>query len=430
VLTDVPRSRSKQDRKTEARRLRRLRDALGLTQRELAAEFKVAHGAIAAWESGKRTLPGPVVKLLELYEEELSLGDDGGLAKLKTTPLARSFVLTKAAGSVLGRMAAATFGRMVAGDARAGAIARRTQVAVAHNMVEALGELKGVAMKVGQTFAAWDFAIPDATHDELRTLLTSSRPMTAAAIAQVFLEELGAPPRQLFAEWSPQPFAAASIGQVHRARLRSGEEVAVKVQYPAIVDAVSADLKSATLVDRLAALLFRGREPGVFLDELRERFLEECDYRLEAENQEAFRRLWLARPGVRIPRVHPELSTRRVLVTELVHGEGFESFVSSASRAEKVARPRRSGGSRWSRCSATSASTPTCTRGTSCSRAATSCSWTSGASSARRRSSSRSGAASRAPCSSATASRRARRSSPCACCSIRRATTSTTTRAC
>src|SRR5688572_19520082 len=79
VLTDVPRSRPKPDRRREAVRLRRLRDTLGLTQRELAVEFKVAHGAIAAWETGTRTLPGPVVKLLELYEEELSLGGDDGL---------------------------------------------------------------------------------------------------------------------------------------------------------------------------------------------------------------------------------------------------------------------------------------------------------------------------------------------------------------
>ena len=329
------RSRAKSDRKSEAARLRRLRATLGLTQRELAVEFKVAHGAIAAWESGTRTLPGPAVRLLELYEEELSLGPDDGLAKLKTTTAARTFALSKAAGGVMVRMAAATLERMLADDAHAGAITRRTQVAVARNVVEALGALKGVAMKVGQTFATWDFAIPDASQAELRTLLTSSRPMSPAAIAQVVLEELGAPPRQIFAEWSLTPFAAASIGQVHRARLPSGEEVAVKVQYPAIVDAVTANLQSAVLVDRLAGLLFRGQEPGVFVDELRERFLEECDYRLEAEHQESFRKTWLARPGVRIPRVYTELSTRRVLVTELCQAEGFESFVAGASRAAK-----------------------------------------------------------------------------------------------
>ena len=335
MVTDVPQSRAKSDRKSEAARLRRLRDTLGLTQRELAVEFKVAHGAIAGWETGKRPLPGPVLKLLELYEEELSIAPSDGLTRLKTSTAARTFALSKAAGGVMVRVVASTLERMLADDAQAGAITRRTQVAVARNMVAALGELKGVAMKVGQTLATWDFATAAAPQAELRTLLTSSRPMSPAAIAQVFLEELGEPPRRLFAEWSPTPFAAASIGQVHRARLPNGEEVAVKVQYPAIVDAVTADLQSAVLVDRLAALLFRGQEPGVFLAELRERFLEECDYRREAEDQESFRKTWLARPGVRIPRVYPELSTGRVLVTELVQAEGFESFAASASPAAK-----------------------------------------------------------------------------------------------
>ena len=121
--------------------------------------------------------------------------------------------------------------------------------------------------------------------------------MSPAAVAQVFLEEFGEPPRKLFAEWSPTPFAAASIGQVHRARLASGEEVAVKVQYPEVVAAIDADLRSAAIFDRLSSLLFRGQERGAFMAELRERFTEECDYRIEAANQEEFRRRWAGRAG-------------------------------------------------------------------------------------------------------------------------------------
>ena len=83
------------ERKDEARRLRQLRDVLGLSQREMAKEFRVAHGAIAGWESGTRTLPGPVVKLLELYEAELGLSDDeAGMHGLETTIAARSLALS------------------------------------------------------------------------------------------------------------------------------------------------------------------------------------------------------------------------------------------------------------------------------------------------------------------------------------------------
>jgi predicted unusual protein kinase regulating ubiquinone biosynthesis (AarF/ABC1/UbiB family) len=122
---------------------------------------------------------------------------------------------------------------------------------------------------------------------------------------------------------------------VHRARLKSGELVAVKVQYPRIVEAIDADLKNCLLAERASALIFRGVEPGVFSDELRERFHEECDYRHEAANQQELRGLWAGRDEVFIPRVFEELTTTRILVTELASGDDFDTFTARASQAEK-----------------------------------------------------------------------------------------------
>ena len=180
-----------------------------------------------------------------------------------------------------------------------------------------------------------DFAMPEPARDVLAILQRSTQPMAPRTVARVFLEELGSSPRRLFAEWSPQPFAAASIGQVHKARLHSGELVAVKVQYPGVVEAIEADLKNAALVDRASCLIFRAQEPGVLLSELGARFLEECDYRLEAANQEEFRRLWHGRPCVAVPRVIPTLSTRRILVTELAEGVTFQEFAAGATQGQK-----------------------------------------------------------------------------------------------
>jgi transcriptional regulator with XRE-family HTH domain len=231
----MPRTRRKSLRQAEAARLRRLRTTLGLTQRELATEFNVAHGAIGAWESGKQTLPGPVIKLLDLYEQEIGIGeDDGGIVRLKTSMLARSAALSSTAAKASVQVAAMWLERMLANDEHRNAITARTHAAIARNIVSTLGDLKGVAMKVGQTLGYLDHALPESTRAEFATLQITSRPMSPAVVAQVFLEEFGETPRQLFAEWSPVPFAAASIGQVHRARLKSGEEVAVKVQYPAV----------------------------------------------------------------------------------------------------------------------------------------------------------------------------------------------------
>jgi predicted unusual protein kinase regulating ubiquinone biosynthesis (AarF/ABC1/UbiB family)/DNA-binding XRE family transcriptional regulator len=332
----MPRVRSKQQKSSEAARLRRLRSTLGLTQRELAVEFKVAHGAIASWESGKQTLPGPVIKLLELYEEELGIGlDDHGIVRLKTSMLARNAALSRSTAAAVTQAIGGWLERMLAGDERRNAITTRTHAAIARGVVESLGDLKGLAMKVGQMLGYIDYALPPGAREEFSSLQLSSRAMSPAAIAQVFLEEFGEPPRKLFAEWSPTPFAAASIGQVHRARLVSGELVAVKVQYPNIVEAIEADLRSAAIFDRLSSLLFRGQERGAFVAEIRERFTEECDYRLEAANQEEFRRLWAGRPGIRIPKVFHDLSRRRVLVTSLEPGENLKSFLTHATQEQR-----------------------------------------------------------------------------------------------
>ncbi|MFZ5496898.1 MAG: AarF/UbiB family protein [Verrucomicrobiota bacterium] len=340
----MPRNRPKSDRLDEAARLRRLREMLGLTQRQLAKEFKVAHGAIAAWESGRTTLPGPALKVMEIYEAELGIvAGTEGLPRLKTSLVSRSLALSRVAGGLFARAVGTTLERMIASDTQADAIRTKAHAAVARNLARTLGELKGLAMKVGQTLSYVDFALPADVRAEFETLLTQSRPMTPAAVTQVFLEDFGEPPGALFAEWSAAPFAAASIGQLHRARLHSGEEVAVKVQYPAIVDTLLADLQSCAFADRLTAGIFRGQARGLILAEMRERFTEECDYQAEAENTEKFRLLWAGRRDVRIPRIYPEPGSKRVLVMEYLRGESFAAFNARATPAEK----NRAGAAIW-----------------------------------------------------------------------------------
>jgi predicted unusual protein kinase regulating ubiquinone biosynthesis (AarF/ABC1/UbiB family) len=327
-----------------AGRLRRLREAIGFSQRELAKEFGVAHGAVGLWEAGRRDLPGPVRRLIEIYEQELGItlddppgGEDASEPPLRAIPgsvPARALAWSRTAAG-----AARSAGRVVAsgwgGRPAAGKLGERLQEAMADQVVQNLGEMKGLAMKLGQIAGYLDFHAPAAVRDRFATLHTWSRPMSPATVAQVFVEELGRGPGRVFAAWSASPMAAASIGQVHRARLANGQEVAVKVQYPRIVQAVRADLAGAHLLQRAAALIFRGPELGPVVEELRERFLEECDYRLEASHQERFRQLWAGRPGFVIPRIFGDLSTERILVSELVEGEPLESFARRASQVER-----------------------------------------------------------------------------------------------
>jgi transcriptional regulator with XRE-family HTH domain len=324
-----------------AARLRRVRECLGLSQRDMAAELDVAHGAVGLWESGARPLPGPVMRLLSLYEQDLGLSPEppgsgpGPLKALPVSRLSRSAKLSRTAAGVAARATVLALGRMFVDRERARVLSAGAHAAIAARIAETLGEMKGLAMKLGQSASYLDFAIPEEARAALASLCTRSRPMAPSVVAEIFVRELGASPRRLFAAWSPQPFAAASIGQVHRARLKSGELVAVKVQYPRIVEAIDTDLRNSLLAERASALIFRGVEPGVFSAELRERFLEECDYRHEAANQQELRRLWTGRDGVFIPRVFEEMTTTRILVTELASGDDFETFAGRASQAEK-----------------------------------------------------------------------------------------------
>ena len=139
-------------------------------------------------------------------------------------------------------------------------------------------------------------------------------------------EELGEPLEDVFAEFDEEPIAAASIGQVYRARLHDGREVAVKVQYPGVAAAVRADLQNLGLILRLAKRIAPGLDPKAIGEEIRERIEEELDYELEAQNQRTLARIFRGHPFIVVPDVVTSLSRERVLVTEYVEGTGFEEL--------------------------------------------------------------------------------------------------------
>jgi len=200
----------------------------------------------------------------------------------------------------------------------------------AMKMVGALGQMKGAAMKLGQfaSFIDTEF-IPDEYREiyqeQLAKLRTDAPAMPWEKVEKVLEEEYeGEPLSELFAEIEPEAFAAASIGQVHRAELLDGRPVAVKIQYPGIAEALDADLRNAGTIVRLARALAPGLDASEIAKELRERVMEELDYEYEAQNQRSFARAYRDHPFIYVPEVITRLSRRRVLVTELVEGLGFE----------------------------------------------------------------------------------------------------------
>ena len=199
---------------------------------------------------------------------------------------------------------------------------------------EVLGNLRGLAAKVGQMASYVDGVVPEAHREAYETALRSLRSAaprsSSAAIRAVVEEELGAPIAELFAEWDDIPVASASIGQVHRAVLPGGQEVAVKVQHPGIAGAVESDLKNAGILEGMA-IAFGGRKlnAGAMLEEVKERFREELDYSLEARRQQSFGALHSADPTIRVPRVWEDRSSKRVLTSDFVRGISLEEAAES-----------------------------------------------------------------------------------------------------
>jgi predicted unusual protein kinase regulating ubiquinone biosynthesis (AarF/ABC1/UbiB family) len=204
---------------------------------------------------------------------------------------------------------------------------REAAVRVATEIVEQVGSLKGMAVKVGQIVSYMPGAFPPEAQEVLARLQTRASPMRYSVIEAALRRELGRAPDEVFDQLDRDPVAAASVGQVHRA-VYQGRPVAVKIQYPDIEPAMDADLKLAGLMARLM-VVGSPNDPVALAGELRARMLEECDYGLEARRQTLFRELYAARGG-RVPEVVDAISTRRVLCTEWVEGLGFDAFARSA----------------------------------------------------------------------------------------------------
>jgi predicted unusual protein kinase regulating ubiquinone biosynthesis (AarF/ABC1/UbiB family) len=210
----------------------------------------------------------------------------------------------------------------------------------AERAAEVLGTLRGIAAKVGQMASYVDGVVPEGQREAYEQALAKLREQaptsSVAEIRRLVESELGAPIAELFRDWEDEPVASASIGQVHRARLPDGRVVAVKVQHPGIAKAVESDLENVGMLETvIGTFVPKGVNSRGVLEEVKSRFREELDYRLEATRQAQFARLFAGDPQIYIPAVYPERSTGRVLTTEFVSGDRLDD---AATRSEAERR--------------------------------------------------------------------------------------------
>ncbi|MGO9834500.1 MAG: ABC1 kinase family protein [Polyangiaceae bacterium] len=226
----------------------------------------------------------------------------------------------------------------------AGMLVDRSGGSAAESAADVLGQMRGLAAKVGQMASYVDGLVPErhaaAFETSLKALRAHAPRSSSEAIRALVEEELGGPLDHLFAEWDDAPIASASIGQVHRARLPGGREVAVKVQHPGISRAVESDLANASLLESFVGALGGKRfDTRAMFDVIRARFREELDYEHEAKNLQAFATLHDGDPVVRVPELIASHSRARVLTTELVSGASFDEAC-AASEEERRAWAR------------------------------------------------------------------------------------------
>lgn len=204
-------------------------------------------------------------------------------------------------------------------------------------VAETLGDLKGAAMKIGQMASVATDVLPDEIAEPLEELQQDAPPMSYEVVADQIESELGAAPPMLFDRFEREPFASASIGQVHRATTDDGRRVVVKVQYPGVDTSVDSDLDQLKMALRMSGLVNSNRKGALdrLFEEIRERLHEELDYCNEADNVRRFGEIHAEDDWVLIPEVVGERSSKRVLTMTELQGDDLKTVCETYDWAQK-----------------------------------------------------------------------------------------------
>lgn len=261
-------------------------------------------------------------------------------ASVQSKRVTRAAKVGKALGSGGAGYGATKVANVTRGQEKADEAMRKRHAKSAETLVKTLGGLRGAATKIGQVASFIDVdVLPEDYREiyqqELSKLRSSAPAMSWKKVKRVLEESFDEPLRDVFSDFDREAVAAASIGQVHRAKLRAdGSDVAVKIQYPEIAEALRADLQNAGMLIRLVKVFAPGLDAKEVTAELKARVLEELDYELEAANQRRFARAYRGHPFIHIPKVYTDLSSELVMVSEWVDGEPFETVLED-SQAER-----------------------------------------------------------------------------------------------
>lgn len=259
----------------------------------------------------------------------------GDVSDLPRNAVNRAFKLASLPLGLAGR-ATLGLGRRLSG-ASAESVSADVQQRTAEHIFRVLGELKGGAMKFGQTLSVLEAGIPEELAAPYRATLTklqeSAPPMKAATVHGVLAADLGPDWRDRFRSFDDAPAASASIGQVHKAVWHDGRTVAVKIQYPGAGDALRSDLRQVARLGRSIGALVPGMDAKALVEELHDRMVEELDYRMEADAQDGFALAYADDPEFAVPRLVE--GAEHVLVSEWLDGVPLSKLIAEGTKEER-----------------------------------------------------------------------------------------------
>ena len=237
----------------------------------------------------------------------------------------------------LGSLATGVAGGMIAEGARQLAQGNRPKIsdllltpANAQRVADELARLRGAAMKVGQLLSmdAGDMLPPELT-EILSRLRSDAKPMPLSQLAKVLDENWGKSWNKRFQQFSFQPLAAASIGQVHSAHTKDGRHLALKIQYPGVRESISSDVDNVATLLRLSGLIPKGIDYQNLLEEAKQQLHQEADYLQEAAHMQRYQTLLADNPAFTLAAVHDDFTTVNILAMTHIGGVPIESLVSA-----------------------------------------------------------------------------------------------------
>src|SRR3989454_8444979 len=241
----------------------------------------------------------------------------------KNTPTRRALSMASMGADIAGSYIGYLLQRAFLGEAKGKRKLKSTHTLAARRMRDEMQSLRGAAMKIGQTLSLQTGTLPDEALAELATLQMAAPGMHPSLVRVQIKRSLGREPEEIFKKFSPDPFAAASLGQVHQAVTQDGTQVAVKIQYPGIRQTIENDFTLFRAFSKPAQA--SGHIPRTAIDEVQEQIMAETDYRREADNIEFFQQRLRALPFVKVPRVFRQYSSDKVLTMSLIRGRHLEA---------------------------------------------------------------------------------------------------------